>query len=83
MSSEIQPAGAQTLADVPTGARAQVTGTDGLPPAYRDHLHAYGLVPGRWVRMIRRAHVSLVEVEHTELALETELARSVLVHVDG
>jgi Fe2+ transport system protein FeoA len=82
MSRETRPAGAQTLADVPTGARAQVTGTHGLPAAWRDHLHSYGLVPGRWVRVIRRAHVSLVEVEHTELALETEIARGVLVDVE-
>jgi Fe2+ transport system protein FeoA len=70
-----------TLAETPTGAWATVREIGSLSPARRDHLHAYGIVPGRLLRVIRQANVSIVEVEHTELALEAEIARGVLVEL--
>jgi Fe2+ transport system protein FeoA len=67
-----------TLADVPPGCQARVTGfTSDLSPNRFAYLQAYGLVPGYWVRVIQHSPVLIVQVDHTELALETELAGNV------
>lgn len=69
-----------TLADVPPDCQAKVIGfLPGLPKERKAHLQAYGLVPGYWVRVIQQSPVTVVQVEHTELALERELAREVQV----
>jgi Fe2+ transport system protein FeoA len=46
----------------------------GLPPEHWAHLQAYGLVPGRYVRVLQHTPVTIVQVEHCEIALEDELA---------
>jgi Fe2+ transport system protein FeoA len=67
-----------TLADVPPGCQARVTGfTSNLPPARFAHLQAYGLVPGYWVRVIQQSPVLVIQIDQTELALEMELAGNV------
>jgi Fe2+ transport system protein FeoA len=69
---------AHTLADVPTGCKARVCGFNAqMSGKRRAHLQAYGLVPGYWVRVCQHSPVTIVQVEHTELALENELARQV------
>jgi len=69
-----------TLADIRPGCRARVAGFCRELPADRlAHLQAYGLAPGYWVRVLQHRPVTVVQVEHTELALETELACEVLV----
>jgi Fe2+ transport system protein FeoA len=69
-----------TLADVPAGGRARVAGfCRGIPADRLAHLQAYGLAPGYWVRVLQHRPVTIIQVEHTELALETELACEVLV----
>lgn len=70
--------GCLTLADLPPGRRARVTGfLGGLPAAKRAHLQAYGLTPGCWLRVVQVSPVVVVQVENTELALEEELAGQV------
>lgn len=67
------------LSEVPAGTSVIVTGLDELSPALRQSLLAYGILPGRPVRVIARSPVLVLEVEHTELALEIEIARAVKV----
>lgn len=67
------------LSEVPAGMTVTVTGLDELPSALRQSLLAYGILPGRPVRVIARSPVLVLEVEHTELALEIEIARAVKV----
>ena len=67
------------LSGVPAGTTVIVTGFDELSPALRQSLLAYGILPGRPVRVIACSPVLVLEVEHTELALETEIARAVMV----
>ena len=77
-SGRIPPA--CTLADVPPGCQARVTGfNSNLPVARFAHLQAYGLVPGYWVRVIQQSPVIVIQIDHTELALEMELAGNVYV----
>lgn len=67
-----------TLADVPPGCQARVTGFSSNLSADRfAHLQAYGLVPGYWVRVTQHSPVFVIQIDHTELALEAELAGNV------
>lgn len=69
-----------TLADVPPGCRARLGGFESsLSPEQLTHLQAYGLVPGHWVRVLQHFPVTVVQIEHTELALEGDLARQIRV----
>lgn len=69
-----------TLRDVPPGGRARVLGyCPGLAIDHLAYLRAYGIIPGYWVRILQHSPVTVVLVEHTELALESDLACEVRV----
>lgn len=71
---------ALTLADVPVGWQVKISGfSPGLSAERNAHLQAYGVVPGYWVRVVQHSPVTVIQVEHIELALERGLARKVLV----
>jgi Fe2+ transport system protein FeoA len=70
----------ETLADVHPGEGAHLKGfAPGLAPEHWAHLQAYGLVPGRFVRVVQHTPVTVVQVEHCEIALEDELACQICV----
>ena len=74
------PGQTATLADVPPGCKAKVLGfTQYLPPERLSHFQAFGLVPGHKVRVMQHSPVTVVQIEHTELALERDLAREIQV----
>jgi Fe2+ transport system protein FeoA len=75
--------GGLTLADVPAGAVALVEELDGLPPESRHQLQAYGLAPGCSVRIVQQSPVTVVRVEHLDLAFEPEIARGVRVRKEA
>ncbi len=67
-----------TLAEVPVGCEAEVVGFNPhIPSNRRDHLQAYGVRPGQCLKVVQHSPVTVVRVEHTELALETSLAREI------
>lgn len=68
-----------TLADVAPGVLARIVGIEDLPGHARSKMVAMGLVPGRFVEVIRHKPVTLVRAEHAELALEDELASGITV----
>lgn len=69
-----------TLDAVPIGSCARVVGFQGLPPGQIAHLLGYGLSPGRRVTVLQQLPVTVVQVENTQIALESDMAGSV--HVD-
>jgi Fe2+ transport system protein FeoA len=69
----------QTLADVPAGWSARIADTGGASAPRHQQLRAYGLEALTWVRVIQHRPVTVVAVAGTELALEAELARRVVV----
>ena len=70
----------QTLAQIQPGERARVLAfSPWLPQNRKAHLQAYGVVPGYWVSVLQQNPVTVVQVEHTELALENELAEGIRV----
>lgn len=68
-----------SLALAPAGKIVQITGFGPLSNAERQHLQAYGLLPGRSVQVLAQKPVTIVLVEQTELAFETEIAAQVQV----
>lgn len=69
-----------TLADLAPGQCARVVGfSPAIPTSQQAHLQAYGITPGRLVQVVQREPVTVVQVEHLELALEADLARDVYV----
>jgi len=68
-----------SLADVPPGTMTRVTAWLGFSSARRQQLLAYGLAVGTLVRVVQQTAATVVLIEHTELALERDLARLILV----
>jgi Fe2+ transport system protein FeoA len=50
---------------------------DGVTERQRDRLHAYGLTSGRVVEVLQTRPVTVVRVDHVEVALEPELATAI------
>lgn len=70
---------AVSLREVLPGRWARVLRIEGVPPALRERLQAYGLAEGQPVRVVQHAPVTVVQVDNTELAFEAELAHGVRV----
>jgi len=68
-----------SLADAPPGTRTRITAWRGFSSARRQQLLAYGLSVGTLVRVVQQTAATVVLIEHTELALERDLARMILV----
>jgi Fe2+ transport system protein FeoA len=69
-----------TLADVPPGGKAEIIGfSAGFPADRRAYLQAYGLVVNYPVEVVQHSPVTIVKLDHIELALESDLARGILV----
>jgi Fe2+ transport system protein FeoA len=72
-----------TLADVSPGMSAKIIGfCDKLPKERCSHLRAYGLVPGNMIKVLQHSPVTVVQIDHTELAMEMELACEIKVEDD-
>lgn len=78
-AAHLDGGGGGTLADVAPGESAVVRALDGLGHAHREHLQAYGLAPGRRVHVLQHAPVTVVQVEHTQVAFESHLAAGITV----
>ncbi|MEW6590276.1 MAG: FeoA family protein [Pseudomonadota bacterium] len=52
---------------------------DGIDPAQQEQLVAYGLAPGRPLRMQQQQPMTLVLIDEVELALEAGVARRIWV----
>ena len=69
------------LVDVIPGSKVLVVDFNGMPFPQQESLHAYGMVQGNWVRVLQQSPVTVVEIENTELALESSLASLIQVDV--
>lgn len=75
------PADARSLADVPPLRRARILSCGDLPHHGRRRLRAYGLADGGVVTVLQQSSATLIVLDHVEIALETDLARSILVEI--
>jgi Fe2+ transport system protein FeoA len=70
------------LAEIEPGQKGRVIGFSArLDRDRKTHLQAYGVVPGRIIKVVQHSPVTVIQVEHTELALERELAREIEIEV--
>lgn len=66
-----------TLAGARPGHEVAIVGFAGGAGDLHERLLAYGLIPGRTLRVLAQKPLTVVQIEHTELALERELAQCV------
>lgn len=73
----------KTILDLAPGQSARVAGfSSGLTSDRRSLLRAHGLVPGYSIRLLQHSPVSVIQIEHAEIAFEHELAGEILVSED-
>ena len=73
----------RTILDLTPGQSARVTGFSAdLSSDRRSLLRAYGLVPGYSIRLLQQSPVSVIQIEHAEIALEKQLAGEIFVSED-
>jgi Fe2+ transport system protein FeoA len=70
-----------TLLQVVPGRDVEVLSLDGLTPSIRATLQAYGLGPGKRIRVLQHNPETVIEIEATEFAFEKEVASSILVQL--
>jgi len=63
------------------GQSAQVIELQSSDPSRLDRLSAFGLAPGSWVRLMQRRPVFILYVGETEISVDEEVAREILVQV--
>lgn len=68
-----------SLADVPVGWKARLRSWENTPPPRRRQLRAYGLCEDAWLHVLQHAPATVIRVGQTELALERDLAATILV----
>jgi Fe2+ transport system protein FeoA len=73
--------GLSTLAEAPEGASVRVVAVENTHGSRPMQMQAYGLAPGRTVQVLQQDPLTVVRADHTELALEGDLASKVLVEV--
>jgi len=73
------PPGTRTVRDLRTGERATVSHLAGESSARHNALAVFGLVPGSEIVLLQRHPSYVVEVGETVIALEAEVAASILV----
>jgi Fe2+ transport system protein FeoA len=66
-----------TLAQAAPGSQATIETLEHVPVCQREQLLAYGVAPGRVVDVLQIRPVTIVRVEHVELAFETTLSRAI------
>jgi len=65
----------RALAEAPPGCRATIETLEHLPARQREQLLAYGVAPGRTVDVLQTRPVTIIRVDHAELAFENALSR--------
>lgn len=65
------------LSEVPPGCTVTVERLDDLSESRREQLQAYGLSPGRTVDVVQQSPVTVIRVEHIDLAFEHSIARGI------
>ena len=65
------------LADLPRSRQGRVIDVSALPAGQREQLQGYGILPGCTLRVTQHAPVTIVLIEQTELAIETDVAQAI------
>ncbi|MGF1645144.1 MAG: ferrous iron transport protein A [Thiotrichales bacterium] len=69
-----------TLKETVPGRNVKVAGfSDTLSKRHQHHLRAYGLEAGGTVNVLQQRPVTIIRIDHTELALDHRIAAQVMV----
>ncbi len=75
---------AATLADLRPGEQAILLRySSDILPERLTQLQSYGMLPGRTIRVLQDWPVVVVQIEHTELAVENDLARQIYIRLEA
>jgi len=69
--------GGMTMAEAAPGADIILESYGDVDADLSRSLQAYGLLPGRRVRVLSQRPVTMVQIEQTELAIENQIARGI------
>jgi Fe2+ transport system protein FeoA len=76
-SAERWPARPRTLDEVRPGSMARITRFSVAPAGWQERLLAHGVAPGCVVRVAQHQPVTIIQIDHTELGFERDLARAI------
>ena len=71
----------RALAEAAPGCQATIETLEHVPARQREQLLAYGVAPGRVVDVLQTRPVTIIRVEHAELAFEHAVGR--LIGIEG
>lgn len=71
------------LSEAPPGCRVCMAGFAPEGVCWRERLQAYGVAPGRDLEVIQQSPVTVVRVDHVELAFERSISKSIVVQEAG
>ncbi|MBI5311127.1 MAG: ferrous iron transport protein A [Actinobacteria bacterium] len=69
----------ERLADAPAGCKVCMSGFAEDGECWRERLQAYGIAPGREIEVVQQSPVTVVRVDHVELAFESSIAREIVI----
>lgn len=79
LGSHVRRPHVHTVADTPRDSIVELTGFSGMASGNVALLRSYGLDIGRTVRVVQHRPMTIVEIDHTEIALERDLASLITV----
>jgi len=82
-SQPLSQGGTGTLLEARPGSTVEIHCLDGISNEMKASLQAYGIGPGKTVRVLQQRPETVVEVEATELAVEREVAGKILIKTAG
>lgn len=77
------PGSVTVLSHAQPGSEVTISSIAGLGKAEEKSLQAYGILPGRKVKVLSQAPVTIVQVEQTELAFEIEVASRIMIEPEA
>ncbi len=83
MAGDALPEGVQPVTNLKSGDRATVLCMGGQNPSRHNTLAVFGLVPGADVVLLQQQPSCVLQVGETELALDSDIAREILVQRVG
>ncbi len=83
MTGDALPEGVRPVTSLKSGDRATVLCMGGQNPSRHNTLAVFGLVPGAEVVLLQKQPSCVLRVGETELALDSDIAREILVQRVG
>lgn len=67
------------LSEAPAGCRVCMAGFAPEGVCWRERLQAYGVSPGREIEVVQQSPVTVIRVDHVELAFERSVSRDIII----